>query len=133
MKLAAYCALAAGLLLSSFTLTAEARGGAGGAPGGHFGGMSSSHLSDRGITNSNGPNAIYRGKGAERADSRRSAKSLAHSKRMSHAKRKRGSVPIHEAPALPHPERDPLALPRPGGLPLPGSPNLPSPPTPRLP
>jgi hypothetical protein len=96
--------------------------------------MSSGHLSDRGVRNSNGPNALDRSKGLERADNRRHAGSLAHGKAdKAHAKRKHHAAPTRQAPALSHADRDAFALPRPHTSPLPGRSNFPAPSTPRLP
>ncbi len=67
-------------VMSCFALGAQARGGAGGAGGGNggghgsvgsgAGGTSGSHMSSRGMTNTNGYNSPDRDKGLERAGDR---------------------------------------------------------------
>ena len=44
------------------------------------GGASASHMSSQGLANTNGPNAVDRDKGLDRAEDRKSAKGVAHGK-----------------------------------------------------
>ena len=44
------------------------------------GGASASHMSSQGVANTNGPNAVDRDKGLDRAEDRKSAKGVAHGK-----------------------------------------------------
>ena len=67
--------LATAALLAGAQLPAQARSG---GPGG--GGMSPSHISGQGVHNSNGPNALDRDKGLDRAEDRMSAQGLSHEK-----------------------------------------------------
>jgi hypothetical protein len=53
------------------------------SPGGahaHTGGKSSAYISDEGLLNTNGPNALDRDKGLERAEDRMSQSGLTHEK-----------------------------------------------------
>lgn len=67
---------AACLLAGASTATFAAPDGKGGSPGG----MSSSHMSGSGLTNTNGPEAADRDKGQARASDRRSAAAASHGK-----------------------------------------------------
>jgi hypothetical protein len=55
-----------------------ARAGAGG--GGHVGGVSAGHISEQGLTNTNGPDAADRDKGLDRAEDRMSQQGIEHQK-----------------------------------------------------
>lgn len=48
--------------------------------GGHMGGTSGDHMSDKGVTNTNGPNAADRDHGQERAEDRMSEQGMDHHK-----------------------------------------------------
>src|SRR5437867_1078401 len=54
------------------------------------GSASASHMSSRGMANTNGPNAVDRDKGLARAEDRMSAKGLAHEKATTHATKHHG-------------------------------------------
>ena len=54
------------------------------------GGASASHMSAQGKANTNGPNAADRDKGLDRAEDRKSAQGLAHSKAKKHASKQHG-------------------------------------------
>lgn len=62
-------------LLTSTSAAVLARG-----DGGSHGGTSSAHISNQGIQNTNGPNAVDRDKGWGRAEDRMSQEGLAHEK-----------------------------------------------------
>ena len=64
-------------LLAGTSFAAFAAQGGG---GGKAGGMSSSHISSQGLTNTNGPDAADRDKGRQRAEDRMSAEGLSHDK-----------------------------------------------------
>ena len=54
-----------------------------GSTNGHFGGLSGSHISTQGSANTNGPNALDRDTGLDRAQDRMSDQGLAHNKARS--------------------------------------------------
>ena len=54
-----------------------------GSTSGHFGGLSGSHISTQGSANTNGPNAMDRDTGLDRAQDRMSDKGVAHNKAKS--------------------------------------------------
>lgn len=114
--------IAASLLLGASFTAQAARGG--GGPGG----MSSGHISNQGLANTNGPNAADRDKGRERAADRMSAQGRRHDQSaQKHGKGKRHHAPSPPAPSgssrLPSPPR-PLAPPTPPAPPSPpGVPN----------
>jgi len=88
--------IAAGALLIG-TTPALAQHGRGGGMGAmpdmsRAGGNSFSHMSSEGRANTNGPNAIDRDRGAERANDRRSAEGLAHNN-QAHTKHARHKHP----------------------------------------
>jgi hypothetical protein len=51
-----------------------------GGGGGHMGGVSAGHISDLGLTNTNGPDAADRDKGLDRAEDRMSQQGIEHQK-----------------------------------------------------
>ena len=78
---AAVAAAAIGLAVSGFGIPQGFAAGGGHGAGGHgFGGDSAAHLGAQGVGNSNGPNALDRDKGLERAQDRMAEQGLEHSK-----------------------------------------------------
>lgn len=84
-------------VMSCFALGAQARGGGGGgvgAGGGHgsmsggAGGLSGSHISSQGITNTNGFNSPDRDKGLQRAGDRRHEQTQPSQSNRHYGKRK---------------------------------------------
>lgn len=69
------------LLAGANVNTFAAHGG-----GGPMGGMSSGHISARGISNTNGPASLDRDKGLARAEDRRNSNAVAHEKAAHRAK-----------------------------------------------
>lgn len=117
-------------LLSGLSVLAHAHGG--GAGGGNLGGMSSSHISSHGLSNTNGPNALDRDKGRSRAEDRRSDQRLSHAQAgQKHPLYKQHKAPTRIAHADQKGEAPHSLLPSPKTPPLPPSPDLPS--APRLP
>lgn len=66
--------LACAGLLTSVATAAAAHGGGGGMPGG----VSGAHMSASGLSNTNGPAALDRDKGRDRAEDRMSSSGAAH-------------------------------------------------------
>ncbi len=60
----------------------------GGAGGGPTGGMSGSHMTQSGLANTNGPNAVDRDKGLDRATDRRNTRAAEHGKALRSRKHK---------------------------------------------
>src|SRR5579863_204809 len=90
LKIAHRVSIALGLtgaLVTAAPIEGLARGGMGGMSGmsRHFGGMSASHMSARGLLRTNGPNASDRDIGVAHARSRMSARGLKHSKASVHS------------------------------------------------
>lgn len=68
--------LLAASVIASISLTAFAAHN--GAGGGHMGGVSAQHMNSKGLSNTNGPEAVDRDKGLSRADERRNASAALH-------------------------------------------------------